>query len=147
VREFRRYARTDVQFVSRCDIGDAMTSTACAHRSVNPLGLSAEAVPRDFFFGWTPVGWYLACAILHAHALQLLAAAQVGDETTKTGAPKETFGTGTASQSEAGKKGAEISGAPLLRMHCALSLCPSVCPLMLVWSGESVLWSAAWCCF
>ncbi len=91
------------------------------------------------------MGWYLACAILHAHALQLLAAAQVGDETTKTGAPKETFGTGTASQSEAGKKGAEISGAPLLRMHCALSLCSWA--HMLVWSGERVLWSAAWCCF
>jgi len=32
-----------------------------------------------------------------------------GDKTTKTGAPAETFGTGTAAQSEAGHKGAEIS--------------------------------------
>ncbi|KAK9865400.1 hypothetical protein WJX84_005421 [Apatococcus fuscideae] len=30
---------------------------------------------------------------------------------TATGAQKETFGTGTAAQSEAGKKGAEISGS------------------------------------
>ena len=29
---------------------------------------------------------------------------------TSSGAPKETFGTGSAAQSEAGKKGAEISG-------------------------------------
>lgn len=36
----------------------------------------------------------------------------VGDETTKTGAPKETFGEGRAAQSEAGKKGGAISGAP-----------------------------------
>lgn len=49
-------------------------------------------------------------------ALYMVAAAQVGDETTKTGAPKETFGTGTASQSEAGKKGAEISGAAHFRI-------------------------------
>lgn len=40
---------------------------------------------------------------------------QDGDKTTKTGAPAETFGTGTAAQSEAGHKGAEISGACGLR--------------------------------
>ena len=34
---------------------------------------------------------------------------QVEGETTGTGAPKETFGTGSAAQSEAGHKGAEIS--------------------------------------
>lgn len=38
---------------------------------------------------------------------------QVGEETTKTGAPKETFGEGRAAQSEAGKKGGAISGARL----------------------------------
>ncbi len=32
-------------------------------------------------------------------------------ETTKTGAQAETFGTGRAAQSEAGKKGGAISGA------------------------------------
>ncbi len=37
--------------------------------------------------------------------------AQVEGETTKSGAPKETFGTGSESQSEAGTKGGEISGA------------------------------------
>lgn len=36
---------------------------------------------------------------------------QVGEETTKTGAPKEIFGEGRAAQSEAGKKGGAISGA------------------------------------
>ncbi len=34
---------------------------------------------------------------------------QVEGQTTGTGAPKETFGTGAASQSEAGHKGADIS--------------------------------------
>ena len=66
--------------------------------------------------------------------LTMAVAAQVGDETTKTGAPKETFGTGTASQSEAGKKGAEISGAPQLRMHCALS------PCLVAWAHTLLEW-------
>ncbi len=35
---------------------------------------------------------------------------QIEGQTTGTGAPKETFGSGSAAQSEAGKKGAEISG-------------------------------------
>lgn len=34
---------------------------------------------------------------------------------TATGAPKETFGTGAAAQSEAGHKGADISGELLAR--------------------------------
>ena len=38
---------------------------------------------------------------------------QQADGQTATGAAKETFGTGSAAQSEAGKKGAEISGSLL----------------------------------
>ena len=43
---------------------------------------------------------------------------QDGDKTTKTGAPAETFGTGTAAQTEAGHKGAEISGERDMRLTC-----------------------------
>ena len=52
----------DVHLVSRCDIGDALIWIACAYRSV---GRFLEPLSYDSLLGWTPVGWYLVCAILY----------------------------------------------------------------------------------
>lgn len=46
----------------------------------------------------------------------------VKGEKTATGAQKETFGTGSAAQSEAGKKGGAISGTSALGQVPSLSV-------------------------